>query len=95
MSLGVLAAGNLRMLERNSSVAKAKASHRRSRTGPCRCRSDELQRAYRRDGSEEALDEPCGKTPHATLYGAILREITTKGDESRFVKSERAKLAVR
>ena len=32
---------------------------------------------------------PGGKTPHATLYAAILREITTKGEESRFIKTER------
>jgi len=30
-----------------------------------------------------------GKTPHATIYAAILREIQTKGDESRFRKVER------
>lgn len=30
-----------------------------------------------------------GKTPHATIYAAILREIQTKGDRSRFVKTER------
>jgi hypothetical protein len=29
---------------------------------------------------------PGGKTPAATLYSAILREITTKGDTSRFTK---------
>ncbi len=29
---------------------------------------------------------PGGKTPDATLYSAILREIDTKGDEARFVK---------
>lgn len=34
---------------------------------------------------------PGGKTPHATLYSAILREINAKGAESRFVKSERGK----
>ena len=34
---------------------------------------------------------PGGKTPHATLYSAILREIKAKGSESRFVKSERGK----
>ena len=34
---------------------------------------------------------PGGKTPHATLYSAILREINGKGSESRFVKSERGK----
>ena len=36
---------------------------------------------------------PGGKTPHATLYSAILREINGKGAESRFVKSERGKFA--
>tara|TARA_B100001123_G_scaffold439145_1_gene575428 strand:+ start:382 stop:798 length:417 start_codon:yes stop_codon:yes gene_type:complete len=36
---------------------------------------------------------PGGKTPHATLYSAILREINGKGSESRFVKSERGKFA--
>ncbi len=34
-----------------------------------------------------------GKTPANTLYAAILREITTKGDASRFVKAERGKFA--
>jgi hypothetical protein len=36
---------------------------------------------------------PGGKTPAATLYSAILREITTKGTSSRFVKTERGKFA--
>ena len=30
---------------------------------------------------------PGGKTPHATLFAAITREITVKGKESRFQKS--------
>src|SRR5262245_56904065 len=38
---------------------------------------------------------PGGKTPHATLYSAILREIATKGNEARFVKTERGKFAAR
>jgi len=33
---------------------------------------------------------PGGKTPHATLYSAILRELA-KGDASRFVKTERGR----
>jgi hypothetical protein len=33
---------------------------------------------------------PGGKTPSATLYSAILRELS-KGSESRFVKTERGK----
>jgi HB1, ASXL, restriction endonuclease HTH domain len=36
---------------------------------------------------------PGGKTPAATLYSAILREIAKKGMESRFTKTERGKFA--
>jgi hypothetical protein len=36
---------------------------------------------------------PGGKTPHATLYSAILREIAAKGKEARFQKTERGKFA--
>lgn len=36
---------------------------------------------------------PGGKTPDATLYSAILREIDTKGAEARFVKTERGKFS--
>ena len=36
-----------------------------------------------------------GKTPAATLYASILREIQKKGDEARFVKTERGKFALR
>ena len=38
---------------------------------------------------------PGGKTPHATLYSAILREITTKGNDARFTKTERGKFALK
>ena len=37
---------------------------------------------------------PGGKTPHATLYSAILRELS-KGHQSRFVKTERGRFTVR
>jgi hypothetical protein len=36
---------------------------------------------------------PSGKTPAATLYAAILREMKTKGKEARFKKTERGKFA--
>jgi len=36
---------------------------------------------------------PGGKTPAATLYSAILREIAAKGKDSRFTKTERGKFA--
>jgi hypothetical protein len=38
---------------------------------------------------------PGGKTPHATLYSAILREINEKGRDARFVKTERGKFAAK
>ena len=38
---------------------------------------------------------PGGKTPAATLYSAILREIGTKGKDSRFKKTERGKFAAK
>jgi hypothetical protein len=38
---------------------------------------------------------PGGKTPHATLYSAIIREIALKGKEARFVKTERGKFAAK
>ena len=34
---------------------------------------------------------PGGKTPHATLYSAILREINAKGKDARFKKTERGR----
>ena len=36
---------------------------------------------------------PAGKTPAATLYSALLREIKTKSDQARFQKTERGKFA--
>jgi hypothetical protein len=38
---------------------------------------------------------PGGKTPHATLYSAIIREISLKGKESRFVKKDRGQFAAK
>jgi HB1, ASXL, restriction endonuclease HTH domain len=38
---------------------------------------------------------PGGKTPAATLYSAILRELKTKKSEARFRKTERGKFALR
>jgi hypothetical protein len=38
---------------------------------------------------------PGGKTPHATLFSAILREINTKGSDARFVKVERGQFAAK
>ncbi len=38
---------------------------------------------------------PGGNTPQATLYSAILREITTKRKDARFIKTERGKFAAK
>jgi hypothetical protein len=37
---------------------------------------------------------PGGKTPHATLYAAILREINTKGNDARFRKVDRGQFTI-
>lgn len=42
----------------------------------------------------EGLWQTSGKTPAATIYSAVLREIQRKGDASRFVKVERGKFAL-
>jgi hypothetical protein len=34
---------------------------------------------------------PGGKTPHATVYSAIIREIAQKGQDARFRKAERGR----
>ena len=36
---------------------------------------------------------PGGRTPAATLYSALLREINAKGKDARFIKAERGKFA--
>ena len=38
---------------------------------------------------------PKGRTPASTLYSAILRELQTKGEQARFVKTQRGKFALR
>jgi len=38
---------------------------------------------------------PGGQTPAATLYSGILRELSTKGEQSRFVKTERGKFGLK
>jgi len=37
---------------------------------------------------------PGGKTPSATLYSGILRELKTKGKDARFQKTERGKFTL-
>ena len=35
-----------------------------------------------------------GKTPHATIYSAMIREIAARGEQSRFEKVQRGKFAI-
>ena len=37
---------------------------------------------------------PKGRTPAATLYSAVLREIAAKGKDARFVKTDRGKFGL-
>lgn len=43
--------------------------------------------------ANELWVSPGGKTPAATLYSCIIREIATKGKDARFTKTERGKFA--
>jgi len=42
----------------------------------------------------EGLWQTGGKTPHSTLYAAVVREIAAKGDRSRFRKTEPGQFAL-
>ena len=57
--------------------------------GPMNCK--ELIDAM---GSKGLWTSPGGKTPAATLYSALLREINAKGKDARFKKTERGKFAI-
>jgi hypothetical protein len=46
-------------------------------------------------GEKGLWTSPGGKTPHATLYSAITREINEKGNDARFVKTERGMFAAK
>jgi hypothetical protein len=46
-------------------------------------------------GKANLWSSPNGRTPAATLYSAVLREINTKGTQSRFTKTERGKFAAK
>jgi hypothetical protein len=43
---------------------------------------------------EKGMWKTGGKTPAATIYSAIIREIKDKGPESRFIKTEKGKFTV-
>lgn len=43
---------------------------------------------------QQGLWQSGGKTPHATIYAAMIREIAAKGAEARFSKAERGKFTI-
>ena len=43
----------------------------------------------------KGLWKTSGKTPHATIYAAIIREIQKKGSQSRFEKAARGRFTLR
>jgi hypothetical protein len=44
-------------------------------------------------GKKGLWSSPNGKTPEASLYAAVIREIAAKGNEARFVKTDRGSFA--
>jgi hypothetical protein len=45
-------------------------------------------------GAKGYWQSPGGKTPHATLYSALTRDIQNKGPESRFAKADRGQFTL-
>ena len=78
--------------------AKKAPSDKPKRTSALDAAATVLKKAGKPMRSQELIDamasqglwkSPGGKTPHATLYAAILREITAKGKAARFRKVDR------
>jgi len=74
--------------EKKMSAIDAAAKLLAASSEPMNCK--ELIEAMAKKG---LWTSPGGKTPHATLYSAILREIATKGKDGRFKKTERGHFA--
>ena len=82
--------------------AKAKPEPKEKRLSAIDAAAKLLEGAKEPMGCKELIEtmaakglwtSPGGKTPHATLYSAILREINEKGKDARFVKTERGRFA--
>ncbi len=79
-------------------VAKSKGDAKPKRVSAIDAAVQVLQKAGTPMNTKEMIaamheqglwSSPTGKTPHATLYSAILREMTTRGADARFRKVER------
>ena len=92
---------------RKSNGTKAKGKTTRAKTGTPKARKpsglDAAAKVLKEAGEpltcrqiverafEKSYWKSGGKTPHATIYSAILREIQKKGDKARFRKTSRGK----
>jgi len=74
--------------ERRMSALDAAAAVLRKSNKPMR--AQELIGAM---ASQGLWKSPGGKTPHATLYAAMIREITSDGAKARFTKTDRGLFA--
>jgi hypothetical protein len=83
---------------KKSKAKKAKGESKRKRTSALDAAAEVLKKASKPMRAQELIaamaeqnlwKSPGGKTPHATLYAAIIREIRDKGGEARFRKTER------
>jgi len=93
------------MSESSKTKAKAKSKKKASQEGNMSC-IDAAAKVLSEKGEPMNCKEmiaamaakgywttPGGKTPHATLFSGILKEIATKGKESRFQKTDRGRFA--
>jgi hypothetical protein len=71
-------------VEKTKKLSALDAAHKVLATSEQPLNAKELIEAM---ATKKLWTSPAGKTPHATLYAAILREIKEKGKESRFVMS--------
>jgi hypothetical protein len=84
---------------KNAKPAKAKASAKPDRKMSCLDAAAKIlgeskeplttREMIEKMAAKKYWTSPGGKTPAATLYSAILREINGKGKEARFKKTER------
>ena len=86
----------------NGKTAKTKAAPKPKRVSALDAAATVLDKASKPMRAGELITamaekglwkSPGGKTPHATLYAAILREINAKGKDARFKKVERGQFA--
>jgi hypothetical protein len=89
---------------RASRTVEADISGRGGKLGVLDAAAKVLREARRAMNCKEMIEaiatkgywtSPAGKTPAATLYASITKEIGTKGKESRFVKVDRGQFALR